>query len=39
MRRMADAGDAAAIALLPTAEMLEGSAIDVAALPDTFRRP
>jgi hypothetical protein len=36
IRRMADAGDAASIALLPIAELLERSAIDVQALPDVF---
>ena len=36
IRGMADAGDAASIALLPIAELLERSAIDVQALPDTF---
>jgi hypothetical protein len=36
IRRMADAGDAASIALLPIAELLERSASDVQALPDAF---
>jgi hypothetical protein len=36
IRRMADAGDAASIALLPIAELLERSASDVEALPDAF---
>ena len=36
MRQMADAGDAASIALLPIAELLERSAIGVLALPDDF---
>jgi hypothetical protein len=36
IRRMADAGDAASIALLPIAELLERSATDVQALPDQF---
>ena len=36
IRRMADAGDPASIALLPIAELLERSAIDVDALPDAF---
>jgi hypothetical protein len=33
---MADAGDAASIALLPIAELLERSATDLQALPSTF---
>jgi hypothetical protein len=36
IRRMADAGDLASIALLPIAELLERSAVDVEALPDEF---
>ena len=36
IRRLADAGDAASIALLPIAELLDRSAIDVQALPDAF---
>jgi hypothetical protein len=36
IRRMAEAGDAASIALLPIAELLERSATDVAALPGAF---
>jgi hypothetical protein len=36
MRRMADAGDAASIALLPVTEMLERSAVDVQALLEDF---
>jgi hypothetical protein len=36
MRRMADDGDRAAIALLPIAGLLERSASEVEALPDTF---
>jgi hypothetical protein len=36
IRSMADAGDAASIALLGVAEMLERSATDVEALPDGF---
>ncbi|WP_426502450.1 phosphotransferase [Dactylosporangium sp. McL0621] len=38
IRRMADAGDPASIALLPIAELLERSATDVESLPDTFWR-
>jgi hypothetical protein len=33
---MADAGDKASIALLPIAELLERSAIDVETLPNDF---
>jgi thiamine kinase-like enzyme len=36
IRRMADAGDPASIALLPIADLLERSAGDVEALPDAF---
>ncbi|MEU8662504.1 phosphotransferase [Actinoplanes philippinensis] len=36
MRSMAGAGDPAAIALLPVAENLERSAVEVAALPEAF---
>jgi hypothetical protein len=36
IRRMADAGDPASIALLPIAGLLERSAVDVEALPDDF---
>jgi hypothetical protein len=36
IRRMADAGDAASISLLPIADLLERSAADVEALPDDF---
>jgi aminoglycoside phosphotransferase len=36
IRRMADAGDAASIALIPIADLLERSAADVEALPKDF---
>jgi len=36
IRRTADAGDPASIALLPIADLLERSASDVEALPDEF---
>ncbi|GAA2856943.1 trifolitoxin immunity protein [Actinoplanes cyaneus] len=39
MRQMADAGDPAAIALLPVAAHLERSATNVEALPDSFWAP
>jgi hypothetical protein len=39
IRRMADAGDAASIALIPIANLLERSASDVEALPDHFWLP
>ena len=36
IRRTADAGDPASVALLPIADLLERSAVDVEALPDQF---
>jgi hypothetical protein len=39
IRRMADAGDPASIALQPIAELLEESAVSVEAFPDTFWVP